>query len=125
MILYPFQTIGLAQLPSKYKHRATSAPSIPPQDVLMDTSTMNDVVMSSLLQPQSNLLTHPELPASGLHLKETLANFEINMIKQALERQDGVVSRAAALLGMRRTTLVEKIRKYGLVTGELKDKELA
>jgi len=36
------------------------------------------------------------------------------MIRQALEQQDNVVARAAEMLGIRRTTLVEKMRKYGL-----------
>ena len=43
-----------------------------------------------------------------------LAEFEIDMIKQALDQQTHVVARAADQLGMRRTTLVEKMRKYGL-----------
>ena len=43
-----------------------------------------------------------------------LAEFEIDMIKQALDQQVYVVARAADQLGMRRTTLVEKMRKYGL-----------
>ncbi|HHI75862.1 MAG TPA: hypothetical protein ENJ94_01700, partial [Gammaproteobacteria bacterium] len=33
---------------------------------------------------------------------------------QALEEADGVVAHAARKLQMRRTTLVEKLRKYGL-----------
>ena len=55
-----------------------------------------------------------ELPPEGINLKEMLADLEINMINQALEAQDGVVSRAADMLGMRRTTLVEKMRKYNM-----------
>jgi sigma-54 specific flagellar transcriptional regulator A len=34
------------------------------------------------------------------------------LISQALEQQEWVVARAADQLGMRRTTLVEKMRKY-------------
>jgi len=37
-----------------------------------------------------------------------------NLIKQALDDSDGVVAHAAKRLQMRRTTLVEKMRKYGL-----------
>jgi sigma-54 dependent transcriptional regulator, flagellar regulatory protein len=55
-----------------------------------------------------------DLPPEGLNLKEMLAELEVEMIRQALEAQAGVVSRAADMLGMRRTTLVEKMRKYGL-----------
>lgn len=46
--------------------------------------------------------------------KELLAELEVNMINQALEAQGGVVARAADMLGMRRTTLVEKMRKYNM-----------
>ncbi|MBU1439100.1 MAG: hypothetical protein KKF79_17255, partial [Gammaproteobacteria bacterium] len=36
------------------------------------------------------------------------------LISQALERHDYVVARAADILCLRRTTLVEKMRKYNL-----------
>jgi sigma-54 specific flagellar transcriptional regulator A len=39
------------------------------------------------------------------------------MILQALEQGDWIVARAASLLGLRRTTLVEKMRRYKLGTG--------
>ena len=55
-----------------------------------------------------------QLPSDGINLKEHLAELEISLIKQSLDQSDGVVARAAELLGMRRTTLVEKMRKYDL-----------
>ena len=36
------------------------------------------------------------------------------LIRQALDRTQGTVTHAAELLGLRRTTLIEKIRKHGL-----------
>ena len=54
------------------------------------------------------------LSDSGLDLKEYLEVTEINLIRQALTKANGVVARAAKLLRMRRTTLVEKMRKYGI-----------
>ena len=39
---------------------------------------------------------------------------ERNLIGQALEESDGVVAHAARRLRVRRTTLVEKMRKHGL-----------
>lgn len=54
------------------------------------------------------------LIVDGVNLKEMLADLEVELIRQALESQDGVVARAADLLGMRRTTLVEKMKKYGM-----------
>ncbi|MGR6839112.1 helix-turn-helix domain-containing protein [Aliivibrio wodanis] len=49
-----------------------------------------------------------------------LADVEVNMICQALEAQNSVVARAADMLGMRRTTLVEKMRKYNLSKDDLR-----
>ena len=54
------------------------------------------------------------LPEEGVNLKEYLSELEVNLIKQALDNQDWVVARAADKLGMRRTTLVEKMRKYDI-----------
>ncbi len=54
------------------------------------------------------------LPEGGLDLRQYLAELEIRLIQSALDEAHGVVAHAATLLKMRRTTLVEKIRKYGL-----------
>ena len=54
------------------------------------------------------------LPLEGLDLKEYLASLERDLISKALEDSGGVVARAAHRLHIRRTTLVEKIRKYEL-----------
>lgn len=59
-----------------------------------------------------------QLPAEGLDLKEHLAELERDYIQQAMDAAEGVVAHAAKLLGMRRTTLVEKMRKYGLQRSE-------
>ena len=39
----------------------------------------------------------------------------ISLIQQALDDCGGVVARAAERLRLRRTTLVEKMRKYGML----------
>jgi sigma-54 specific flagellar transcriptional regulator A len=54
------------------------------------------------------------LPDDGLDLRNHMANIELTLINEALERTQGVVAHAAQLLGLRRTTLVEKLRKYGI-----------
>ncbi|HVC18024.1 MAG TPA: helix-turn-helix domain-containing protein, partial [Rhodanobacter sp.] len=54
------------------------------------------------------------LPMEGLDLKDHLTVIEVGLIRQALEATGGVVAHAARLLHMQRTTLVEKLRKYGL-----------
>ena len=55
------------------------------------------------------------IPPEGLVLKEVLEELEHHIIDQALERSDGVKSKAAKLLGLNRTTLVEKLRKRGML----------
>ncbi|MDO1528351.1 sigma 54-interacting transcriptional regulator [Fulvimonas sp. R45] len=57
------------------------------------------------------------LPEGGLDLKDHLADIEVGLIRQALDATGGVVAHAAKLLRMQRTTLVEKLRKYGLQGG--------
>ncbi|MFI5270079.1 MAG: helix-turn-helix domain-containing protein, partial [Chloroflexota bacterium] len=54
------------------------------------------------------------LPEGGLDLRDHLADIEVGLIRQALDVTGGVVAHAAKLLRMQRTTLVEKLRKYGL-----------
>jgi sigma-54 specific flagellar transcriptional regulator A len=54
-----------------------------------------------------------ELPDQGIDLKAHLHAIEHALIRQALERSGGTVAHAARLLGLRRTTLVEKLRKFG------------
>ena len=59
------------------------------------------------------LLT-PVLPERGIDLKAHLADLERAFMLQALKQSDWVVARAAKLLNLQRTTLVEKMRKYDL-----------
>ncbi|MCB1684375.1 MAG: sigma 54-interacting transcriptional regulator [Pseudomonadales bacterium] len=54
------------------------------------------------------------LPVNGLDLKDYLARLECSLIEQALLDTNSVVARAADRLHIRRTTLVEKMRKYGI-----------
>lgn len=56
--------------------------------------------------------------AEGIDLKEHLVKTELALISQALNESDWVVAHAASYLNMRRTTLVEKMRKYGLTRPE-------
>ena len=53
----------------------------------------------------------PELPADGTDLRAMLEAVEERMIGEALERTGGNKNRAAELLGLNRTTLVEKLRR--------------
>jgi DNA-binding NtrC family response regulator len=53
----------------------------------------------------------PALPEEGVDLDEFLARAERDLIRRALERTNGNRSQAADLLRVKRTTLVEKIKR--------------
>jgi len=55
-----------------------------------------------------------QVPDEGLDLTETIAHIERTLIRQALDKSLHVKARAAALLNINRTTLVEKIKRYGM-----------
>jgi sigma-54 specific flagellar transcriptional regulator A len=62
-----------------------------------------------------------QLPDAGLDLREYLLTIERDLVAQALARSGGVVAHAAKLLGLRRTTLVEKLRKLEFPVGDASD----
>ncbi|WLD57030.1 sigma-54 dependent transcriptional regulator [Salinispirillum sp. LH 10-3-1] len=109
VIMHPFSVIGIQELPMKYRHVEDGDPvEIPvraPAAPVTATRT-------------SALETKALLPVNGLNLKEYLTDLEQDLILQALEDCDNVVARAAERLQLRRTTLVEKMRKYGLMNKE-------
>ncbi|MFZ0945785.1 MAG: sigma-54 dependent transcriptional regulator [Syntrophobacteraceae bacterium] len=65
--------------------------------------------MQSVVQPPE--ATHIELGQDGINLKETLDSLENRLIADALQRAGGVKNKAAKLLGLNRTTLIEKMKK--------------
>ena len=75
--------------------------------------------VAELLQDTAADYAAAELPAGGMDLRAYLEHLERGLICQALEAANGTVAQAARLLGLRRTTLVEKLRKYGLAAGDL------
>jgi sigma-54 specific flagellar transcriptional regulator A len=105
-ILYPNGQADAADLPDKFQRLAAAEAknSIPRPLGEMACAALN------VREPHDPAL----LPADGLDLREHLNNLECELIRQALDECNGVVAHAANLLKMRRTTLVEKLRKYGL-----------
>ncbi|MDX7872835.1 sigma-54 dependent transcriptional regulator [Aeromonas caviae] len=114
LILYPNQIVDVADLPGRYR----LLPCEPRDERLteMDERDALAAVFQSPpeLDPGIAMPLPMQLPQEGVNLKEMLADLEVELIRQALESQDGVVARAADLLSMRRTTLVEKMKKYGM-----------
>jgi len=55
-----------------------------------------------------------QIPDSGLDLNETIYQFEKGLLQKALQESGGIKNRAAKLLKLNRTTLVEKLKRYQL-----------
>lgn len=95
-ILYPGQTIEVAELPAKFR--------------VGDDATSGFGVDES--SPAPALVE--AIPVGAMDLREYLNDLEVRIIRQALEDAGGVVAQAAKQLGLRRTTLVERMRKFGI-----------
>ncbi len=54
------------------------------------------------------------IPEDGMNLKQAVEDFEREMIMEALEKTNSVKNKAAGLLGLNRTTLVEKMKKLNI-----------
>ncbi|HEX5353514.1 MAG TPA: sigma-54 dependent transcriptional regulator [Rhodanobacteraceae bacterium] len=104
-ILYPAMPVHTQDLPRQYRKHCNGVQSETTR--LLDSIVPDDVVAADNADGT-------ELPDGGLNLRDHLADIEVGLIRQALTASDGVVAHAAKLLGMRRTTLVEKLRKYQL-----------
>ncbi len=63
----------------------------------------------------SPLLRAMSLPDEGINLNQVIADLERHMIRQSLERTGGNKGKAARLLCLKRTTLVEKLRRMKLL----------
>lgn len=123
-ILFPLGVVGFGDLPEKYR-AGLDGDASRCSDPFTDPGELDDLSPGSMLSaplfPGGGLLgptisdpSEVRLPRTGLNLKEHLNTIEMSLIRQALKEADGVVAHAATLLEMRRTTLVEKLRKYGL-----------
>ncbi|WP_148862326.1 sigma-54 dependent transcriptional regulator [Marinobacter fonticola] len=103
-IMHPYGVIGVQELPKKFRY----------VDDFDENRPVEDVGMPAGVHGLVGLDAPALLPVNGIDLKDYLGNLEKQLIQQALDEAGGVVARAAEKLRIRRTTLVEKVRKYGL-----------
>ena len=134
-ILFPEQTVGAVDLPDRYRSRGATGWAVsgvrivsPLAAVALEEArvtpvariaeTLDSLDISEMLESsdvtESVETIRAALPRGGIDLKDHLSAIEIGLIRQALEEADGTVAGAARLLKIRRTTLVEKLRKYRL-----------
>ncbi|GAA0787686.1 sigma-54 dependent transcriptional regulator [Marinobacterium sediminicola] len=115
-IIHPGGVIGVSELPPKFRHLEEPNPERYEQLALPDTDDepVTEPHVSEAGMASLNVPAPVQLTAEGIDLKGWLETQERALIRQALEEGGQVVSRAARLLQIRRTTLVEKMRKYGI-----------
>jgi len=133
IIMYGEQVVNVSELPHKYRHIDAEEYQPDYPEELLEQDAINelfsgfdedeDVVSNTDFSQFEEAFTSPSvvesnqvdlLPEEGIVLKDYIAELEVSLISQALDKNEWVVARAAELLGMRRTTLVEKMRKYDL-----------
>ena len=105
-ILYPDQTVSAADLPERYRTGGTGTWFV--------GAGMR--IEGAPLGPAPPVVIREAAESSSgiIDLKDHLSSIEIGLIRKALDEAGGTVAEAARLLKIRRTTLVEKLRKYHL-----------
>ncbi|BBN81102.1 sigma-54-dependent Fis family transcriptional regulator [Pseudoalteromonas sp. A25] len=124
VIMFPDKVVDVTDLPNKYRYIEVDAYQPEYPEELLEKDAFNELFSGGFSDfdeeddtSTSSTNDAPQiglLPDEGIELKEYLADLEVSLITQALERYDYVVARAAEVLGVRRTTLVEKMKKYNL-----------
>jgi len=107
-ILHPYGVVDAADLPPKM---APHGSNLNQEREDSENSSALPMVQG---MPAVALNNQPRLPREGIDLKQHLTDIEISLIEQALDECSGVVAHAANRLKIRRTTLVEKMRKYNI-----------
>jgi sigma-54 specific flagellar transcriptional regulator A len=116
-VLHPGGTVRAADLPARYRAAAAAA-----GEAFDPPAAPAPVVAPPVVEPP-HAATAPDpaqlpptttLPPQGIDLRGHMAEIELELLRAALDQAGGVVAHAAPLLGLRRTTLVEKLRKYGI-----------
>ncbi len=105
-ILYPNGIVGKDDLPRRFQGEYK------PSYIEANASGAERETLLQIISQDQTINT------DGIDLKEHLVKTELALISQALDESDWVVAHAASYLNMRRTTLVEKMRKYGLTRPE-------
>ncbi len=84
-------------------------------DQLLGVTPVSNVAYIAQVRPEAKVVAPPAgAVAAPINLKDLLETMELERIQMALDMANGVVSEAARMLTLKRTTLIEKMRKYGV-----------
>ncbi len=88
------------------------------EDLSLSTLSSKLQIRESLTEDKDMLIKYlslPQISENGIELNKLLKEIEVYYLKKALEISKGVKTKAAKLLGLNRTTFIEKLKKYNLV----------
>ncbi|MCU4137664.1 MAG: DNA-binding transcriptional response regulator [Thermodesulfobacteria bacterium] len=88
------------------------------EDLSLSTLSSKLQIRESLTEDKDMLIKYlslPQISEDGIELNKLLKEIEVYYLKKALELSKGVKTKAAKLLGLNRTTFIEKLKKYNLV----------
>ncbi len=113
-IINPKGLVDASDLPDKFQQYQVAEQLVVDAEVVSveEEEEFESVAVITSVEGGSKSLA--QLPEQGIDLKEYLNILEVDLIRQALNECSGVVAHAAKRLNMRRTTLVEKLRKYDM-----------
>jgi DNA-binding NtrC family response regulator len=81
-----------------------------------ETVGVSDLPENFHPRPLDYLPEAADFPDQGIDFSGVIQKMEQTLIAKALERADGVKSRAAELLKLKRTTLIEKMKKQRILS---------
>ena len=87
---------------------------VPQENLLSIEKQRSELSPTEMLQNGLRQSFFIGLPEGGINLKNAVEEFERGLITEALDRTNWVKNKAAGLLELNRTTLVEKIKKMDL-----------
>ena len=104
-IRHPNGLVQASDLPDRILNSADDSIGLKLEDI--------DTIIDSDEKRKTGTLVPPvNFPVEGFDLKSYIASIEVGIIENALDNSGGVIAHAAKSLGLRRTTLAEKMRKY-------------
>ena len=101
-VLQAGETVSISDLPAKYR--------------MNDFSEQAEEIFSEEEEAEAlaEMRQSVGMEQGPIDLKQRIKQIEIGYLESALEESEGVVAQAAKMLGLQRTTLVEKMRKFGI-----------
>jgi len=112
-IMHPNEPVSFESLPAKM----ISSFNGDAKEIATSSTNFSEVIINNN-NHELNYVSDEFIP-DNFDLKEHLVNTELRFIHKALDLSNGIVSHAAQILGIRRTTLVEKMKKLGIDKGSL------